>query len=392
MFHQKGNVRQPFLQWRQLDGKDFDFFVVDVEAAYNSPSLSFANAALRMVEALQVAFPHKKVLIYANRPDYDRLLRQYTPAVDDIPLWIAQYPWRSWLSDFFSNFKEWWYNLFILGEKRPVLPKSRGEDDWTLWQVIDASGLGREFGFDSDELDFNVSRLLKGDFIDWVGIPERWENYQPPNTEEPTEDDFMSNELKQELSLALMRAEDALASAAEALGDAALILAGDVEPTPEPEPEPEPPAPEFPWSGWQSKPRSEWPVSVNGRPVGYVFVAEATPLQVLNKDGTFSPYESTELRGSTDTNGKRIIVKPGHPIMVWAKGNQYADVVNSVIRPFSSFGGVKFDGNRFAFLVMREQEKDGIKLWEGIPGDVEGNILELWVPYDKVSEVFDPVG
>jgi hypothetical protein len=165
---------------KQLEGKVFDFIVLDFEKYYNKRTAAFANGAVYFMEALKHNFPGKRIFFYANKWDYKDWMKPFSDGADSFPYWIAQYPWKNWIANFTDWFKKWWHDLFVSGTRRPGMPNWLPQDHWELWQVIDASGIGQELGFDSDELDFNVSRRKKEDFIEWIGVPERW------GVEEPT--------------------------------------------------------------------------------------------------------------------------------------------------------------------------------------------------------------
>lgn len=163
-----------------LAGKDFDFLVMDFEKYYNVKSKAFADGAVNFMIQLKQKFPDKQIIFYANRYDYQDWMKPYSNGADSFPYWVAQYPWRSWMGGLTDWFKSWWSALFVSGTKRPYLPSWLPQDHWELWQVVDNSGIGQELGFESDELDFNVSRRKKDAFIEWIGAPARWEVDEEP--------------------------------------------------------------------------------------------------------------------------------------------------------------------------------------------------------------------
>jgi hypothetical protein len=172
-----------------LEGKDIHFIVVDFEKYYNQKSKRFALELYEFLRALEKKFPGKRIFIYANYYDYVGWIKSYTNAVDRFPLWIAQYPWKTWTGTLTDWFRKYW-TKFIKGEEylQPKLPAGRGPDDWEIRQMIAASAIGQESGFESDELDFNISRRLKEDFVQYIlGEQQLPENPDPvPTVPTPT--------------------------------------------------------------------------------------------------------------------------------------------------------------------------------------------------------------
>lgn len=164
--------------------------VNDVEDAYNTASSSFGRGAVSFLKGLEATYPGKRAIVYAGPSNYMDLIRNWDAEIDRFPYWVARYPWYNW-TDWdkwpaytVQRFKDFWTNLFgSWSEWKPPMPRTRGEDDWEIAQVIAASGIGNELGFASDELDFNVTRRTKDEFYKWLG----WE-FEP---EEPGEDDDM---------------------------------------------------------------------------------------------------------------------------------------------------------------------------------------------------------
>jgi len=49
-----------------LDGKQYDFYVLDFEQIYNTKSAGFALTAIRFIKRVQEKYPDAKVLLYSN--------------------------------------------------------------------------------------------------------------------------------------------------------------------------------------------------------------------------------------------------------------------------------------------------------------------------------------
>lgn len=194
-----------------IEGLDMDFIVLDFEKYYNEKSKSFAAGAVFFMEALKHKFPGKQIIFYSNRYDYQDWMKRYHNGADNFPLWLAQYHAKNWVSNFTEKFKNYWRRLIVEHKEAPTMPYWLPQDHWEIWQIIDASGIGHELGFDSDELDFNVSRRKKDSFIEWIGVPERW-GIQPNPEPEPEPDQ------KYEKGFAAGRMHG-LAEALEYLGD-----------------------------------------------------------------------------------------------------------------------------------------------------------------------------
>ena len=104
------------------------------------------------------------------------------------------------------------------------MPKGRGPDDWEIWQVVDRSGIGHELGFESDSVDFNVTRRTKESFIKWIGKPERWgvePPPEPPVDPEPTVLELLQKAREQlkQAEVSLQQVEDLLQQAEDMLDD-----------------------------------------------------------------------------------------------------------------------------------------------------------------------------
>lgn len=180
--------------------KDFDFYALDFEEAYNDRSSKFANDAISFLKALKER-TGKRVILYCGDNTYDNWLSPYTNKADDWPLWTPHYPWYNWVnwdkwsSGTVAEFKHWWEYIFKhayymddSGKRWPYMPKARAVDDYVIWQMIAASGLGKRMGFVSDELDFNITNMKKEEFIQWIGVPERWGDVPEPPVEPPNID------------------------------------------------------------------------------------------------------------------------------------------------------------------------------------------------------------
>lgn len=227
-----------------LEDKEFEFIVLDVEQYYNVASKVFADSAVWFLEQLEQKFPDKRVLVYGNRYDYVDLIWKYNKTIDRFNYWIAQYPWRNWVQYFTEYFKVWWNDLFGTFQKQPKLPVHLPPNAWEIWQVVASSGIGNELGFESDELDYNITRRTKDEFFKWLGLPKRLTE-QPPEPP-PTDPDnppsgiYLPNdkaaELRAHLELVGAHNDDALACLAEGIP----IYQG-TEPPPDEEPPTEPP-------------------------------------------------------------------------------------------------------------------------------------------------------
>jgi len=135
-------------------------------------SAGFALTAIRFAKALQIAYPSKRVLIYSNKPVYNKWSWYFTEEFDEWPYMHAQYPWATW-NKITVYFMKWWSKLFLDGAQNPDLPKSR-KGDYEIWQVMGKSGLGFALGAKSRDIDVGITRRLRADFIEWIGRPERW--------------------------------------------------------------------------------------------------------------------------------------------------------------------------------------------------------------------------
>lgn len=170
------------------------FLVLDFEAGYNTKSFAFAQNGVFFMDELQRRFPNLKIFIYSNRYTYDDWMARYTDGYNKYPYWIAQYPWKDWLNTFTEWFKTFWQEVILKGVRTPTLPKAR--KDWELWQFIAASGIGNELGFDSDELDFNISRLPKEEFIKFI-LGDQEEEPGPTPGPFPVDDTYVKERLGQ---------------------------------------------------------------------------------------------------------------------------------------------------------------------------------------------------
>jgi len=181
------------------EGKDFSFFVMDFEQYYNEKSSVFALNTIKFMKELQTRFPNKRIILYANRYDYKDWLSPYTSEGKNFPFWIAQYPYANWANGLTDQFKSFWEKVFLTLEYKPTMPPERQANDWEMWQVVSASNIGIELGFDSDELDFNITRRKKQEFYDWLSFVSQPEPPVPPIPEPPVPPEPIEHEHKVEV-------------------------------------------------------------------------------------------------------------------------------------------------------------------------------------------------
>ena len=167
-------------------GDDWEVFWLDLESLNNNKSAGFALTAVRFLKAMQRRYPNKKIGLYANRYFYNSWLKFYTDEFVNWPLWVAAYPWSNWLKNLTSYFYEWWEKVYATLTNRPTMPKGRSEDNWEIWQVGANTGFGKFLGIGTRDIDLNISRRIKSEFVEWLGKPERWGNkpIEPPVEEE----------------------------------------------------------------------------------------------------------------------------------------------------------------------------------------------------------------
>jgi len=157
-----------------IDEKDFDFIALDFETINNVESEAFVLNFQSFMNALEKKYPDKRIFIYTRKDVYDRWITPYTTNMTRFPLWHAKYPYFSWEDYAEPYFLNWWSGVFTnfvytnLG-----LPHERFEDEWDLWQTGDVTYIGKEFGLYSPNIDINISKLYRQDFLDWIGLPER---------------------------------------------------------------------------------------------------------------------------------------------------------------------------------------------------------------------------
>jgi len=161
-----------------VDSMDIDMIHIDGEKIYNIRSWEFAYETEQMIDALIERYPDKKIVLYSNFYIYRDWFRYFRKKFDNYYYHQAQYPYAVW-SDITSNFLAFWSGVLTSLNFKPTVPKTR-LGRWLLWQFVDRSGLGKFFGVGSKNLDFNMSQLLREDFFDEVGRPERWFDIETP--------------------------------------------------------------------------------------------------------------------------------------------------------------------------------------------------------------------
>lgn len=412
--------------------------VSDHESEYNELGAPMARKHMNMLRVFKDVFPAARAMTYCSPDSYRDNIRKYEPEVDMFDYWAAHWPWKNWTNwhqwdaQTKQEFQDFWTNAILnpdnlVGEYPRMYGIRNGQ--WDIWQMIAASGIGHEFGFQSDELDFNISYMPKEQFLKWLMYKVDEENNPPPveppidipgdgDDDEDEDDDTVFGpfeQLIQRLDDLIMTQQGQLIvldKLANNIATQNIILThalleegtddddddGINNPPDGGDDDDGETTPEYGWENWWTRERETWPTHVDGQRVGYVYVVPGTPLQELNvKDMTFQPYESVALRGSEDTKGKRIIVNQANPpLMVYAGGNQYRNVPDRDIRPYNSWvvnpadGRTRFDGGNFAYPVMREQIKDGIRLWEGLPEDKQ-EFKVLFIPARYVHIIYNPV-
>jgi len=157
-----------FLEW--IKEKSFDFILWDVEEQPTTEALwaSYSITGIRALKTLQRAYPNKRVIVYTRKDIYIKL-RKYSAEWDNWPYHHAQYPFGTW-----AILSEWILTILgkiISGKGTPDLPPSRN-GRYTLRQFGDKTGLGKEFGVGSNNIDINVTRETRADFIRWLGTRE----------------------------------------------------------------------------------------------------------------------------------------------------------------------------------------------------------------------------
>lgn len=159
-----------------LKDKDIDFIVLDIEKYYNKKSEDFAYNAMNWLEYITETFKNKRILIYSNKYIYRDWIRIFTPKCDNYPYWQAQYWWSTWKvsNSLLARFMIFLQGVFTSGNIDPSLPSSR-EGRWDIWQVGDKTNLAKSLGVGGTNLDINVTNKTKEEFIEWIGVPSRWE-------------------------------------------------------------------------------------------------------------------------------------------------------------------------------------------------------------------------
>jgi len=165
-----------FLEW--IRGKDFDWIELDVEESPTTETLkaSYSITGIRALKAIQRAYPGKKIITYSRKDRYNEL-RKYSAEWDDFPYHHAQYPYYTW-GTLTENILAYLAKIFS-GIGTINLPASRN-GDYSIWQFGDKTGLGADVGVGSRDVDINITKETRADFINWVGVPARWSGDEPP--------------------------------------------------------------------------------------------------------------------------------------------------------------------------------------------------------------------
>ena len=395
--------------------------VSDYEHQHNVMDAAFARIHGNFLRVMDNEFPNTRKFTYCGPDNYDQITKTELEPHKHA-YWLARWPWHNWVDwakwpeATREEFKRYWSTeLQTLAYGPSALPNSR--PSWDLWQFVgNGSGIGHELGFQSDELDFNISRLTKEAFYAWLDFQEEEEEEptDPPIIIDPPDEtdeefDVDIDELVasiDNLTISFSEKMEELSIVFQSIAISLMKMSGMFDPGDEGGDEDEdeddinPPdpgdggEPEVGWENWWNREDPmTWPAVVDNDQVGYAFVEPGTPLQMLiEKDGTFEPYESVKLRGLENTKGKRIIInQPNPPLMVFARGNQYRNVIDKDVRPFNAWADEKgnqiaFDGGSQGYLVMPWQIKDGIRLWDGLPNE---NVI-LWMPARYVTKIYNP--
>ena len=141
----------------QVEGREMHFFALDFERAFNSKSAGFALGAQNWMQRVAER-TGRKVLLYSNPSTYVDWLGDWMTAW---PLWIAQYPYRSW--------NEYLLRVRTQETIKPWLPK--GRRDWAFWQYsADGNGRGADHGVKSRDVDLNVFNGDVEKLHAWAGV------------------------------------------------------------------------------------------------------------------------------------------------------------------------------------------------------------------------------
>jgi GH25 family lysozyme M1 (1,4-beta-N-acetylmuramidase) len=165
---------QAYYFLERIQGKDIDWLALDFERYFNNKSSGFAWGAIKWLDLVGKE-TNKVILLYSNAPVYDTWLYPYVGTrADSHPLWIAQYPYRYPALD-------WLVNLPVLSNLKPALPKKRNAE-WEIWQFSDAQSArvaGLKDPQNNKKSDWNITRRIGFDFIEYVGEPDRWKGLDP---------------------------------------------------------------------------------------------------------------------------------------------------------------------------------------------------------------------
>jgi GH25 family lysozyme M1 (1,4-beta-N-acetylmuramidase) len=164
---------------------DFNFYVLDFERKYNTPSIRFGLGAKQWIDYVAEQ-SGKRVLLYSNPASYQEFLLHYGQQwMNSYPFWIAQYPydrvWNEMLESVFSIFGGW----------EPRLPA--GHTDWKFWQFsADGNRKGPENGIprmpwhEADPaVDIDVFNGTFQELLDWLNLEEPVNDIEQPVDQPP---------------------------------------------------------------------------------------------------------------------------------------------------------------------------------------------------------------
>lgn len=135
-------------------GKDYDFYALDFESAYNNINAQFIDDGRKWMERVHEA-TGKQVLLYTNPSIYQTWFNGLAWA-KEWPLWIAQY----WFSP--------------SPNKNPGM-HDMDRDDWTFYQYsadTPPNFKGAEYGVESRNIDLDVFNGTVEDLFAWAGVSQ----------------------------------------------------------------------------------------------------------------------------------------------------------------------------------------------------------------------------
>lgn len=143
-----------------VKGKDYHFYAIDYETAYNNLNATSAANLRAMLEYLAAKVSPKKVLFYTSPSIYNTYLYPFGDWMKEWELWLAQYPYL--------------INLDL--EKGPItFPKGRTQ--WTFWQYGGGGiqgtagyGAGSKYGVGGYGCDLDVFNGTVEQLRAWAGI------------------------------------------------------------------------------------------------------------------------------------------------------------------------------------------------------------------------------